>query len=176
MPEQADRPGDEGHVVGHGGAAVQRLGHPGTEELGDLQDLLLGADGALADQHRHALSGVEEVGGALQVGVARADHRLEEPDRRRDRSVGAGRLGVLGLLDVVGHDHAGDRARRLGDAHGAVDQVRGLLGGDAHLHELAGHVLEQAGEVDLLLEVGSQRHAGLLADDRHHGAWSSLAS
>ena len=29
-------------------------------------------------------------------------------------------------------------------------------------------VLEQRGEVDLLLEVGAERHARLLSDDRHH--------
>ena len=41
---------------------------------------------------------------------------------------------------------------------------------------LAGDVLEERAQVDLLLEVAAQRHPLLLADEATTGAWSSLAS
>jgi hypothetical protein len=79
----------------------------------------------------------------------------------------ARRLGVLGLLDVVGEDHTRHRAARARHAHRAVDQMPGLGGLHADLDELAGDVLEQRRQVDLLLVVGAERRALLLADDRH---------
>ena len=125
--------------------------------------------GALADEDRDLLAGVEHVGGAAHGIRARDD--LHVAGRLRggeDRAVHARRLLVRGLLHVVGDDHAGHRARGLGHAHGAVDEVRRLLGHHAGLDELGGDVLEQRVEVDLLLVVAAQRHALLLADDRDH--------
>src|SRR5690606_36970689 len=55
-----------------------------------------------------------------------------------------------------------------GDAHGAVDQMAHLRRRGAHLHVVAGHVLEQTEQVDLLLVVAAERGALLLADDRDH--------
>ena len=165
-PEQADRAGDEGQVVGQHVAAVERLGDPGAEPLGDLLDLGGGLAGALADQDRDPLAGVEHLGGAREVGVVREHPRLRHRPAREDRAVRARRrLGLL-FLQVGRDDHAGDRARRARDLDGAVDQVRDLPRRHRDLDELARDVLEQRAEVDLLLVAGAERQALLLADDR----------
>ena len=70
------------------GPAVQRLGHPGAEQLGDLDDLALGADRALADEHRDLLTRVEHVGGAPQIRVAWPDDRLQRTRPTRGRARG----------------------------------------------------------------------------------------
>jgi hypothetical protein len=54
------------------------------------------------------------------------------------------------------------------DAHRAVDQVPHLRRHHRHVHVVAGDVLEQRDQVDLLLVVAAERRARLLADDRHH--------
>jgi hypothetical protein len=72
------------------------------------------------------------------------------------------------LLDVVGHDYAGDGPLGQGDAHRPIDEVAGLGGIGGHVHVLVRHVLEQGDQVDLLLVAAAQRHPVLLADDRHH--------
>ena len=43
-----------------------------------------------------------------------------------------------------------------------------LAGRDRQLDVLARHVLEERGEVDLLLVAAAERERALLADDRHH--------
>ena len=167
--EQADRTGDERQVVRQHGAAEQRLGDPGPENLGDLDHLVGGVERTLADQDGHALAGIEHRGGAAQVGFLRhhlrrgiADAGVDaavHPRRRRHR---------VHLLHVVRHDHAGHGALGQGDAHGAVDQMAHLRRRRAHLHVLAGHVLEQAEQIDFLLVVATERRPLLLADDRDH--------
>jgi hypothetical protein len=82
--------------------------------------------------------------------------------------VRARRVLVGLLLDVVGHDDRGHRSAGERDAQRAVDQVARLRRHHQRLHELAGDVLVERVEVDLLLVVGAERAAGLLADDRHH--------
>ncbi len=52
------------------------------------------------------------------------------------------------------------------DPHGAVDQVADLAGLGGHLHVLVRDVLEQRGEVNLLLVVAAEAEPRLLADDR----------
>jgi hypothetical protein len=76
------------------------------------------------------------------------------------------RVGLL--LQVRGDDERGRRPGRERGAHGAVQRVRQLLG-HVHLDEvLAGHVLEQRLQVDLLLVGAAHRAARRLADDRDH--------
>ena len=72
------------------------------------------------------------------------------------------------LLQVRGnHQRRGSAARERG-ANGAVQRV-GQLAGNVDLDEVvAGHIFEEALQVDLLLIVASHRAAGGLADDRDH--------
>jgi hypothetical protein len=59
------------------------------------------------------------------------------------------------LLDVLGHDQAGDGALILGDADGAIDAMS-HGGGAVHLlHEFFSDILEQAREIDFLLKVAA---------------------
>src|SRR5947208_12845444 len=71
----------------------------------------------------------------------------------------------IGFLHIVGKDQGRDAAFSLGDAHGPIDEVPRLIRRGANLHEVAGHVLEQCGEIDLLLEVAAERGARRLAND-----------
>ena len=125
--------------------------------------------GARAGEDRHLAPGVQHVGGGAQVGVAGHDPLARHADARVHGAVLARRLlHRLQLLQVVGHDDAGDRALVAGDAHGAIDQVPHLGRHEGGLHELVGDVLEQALQIHLLLVVAAHRRARLLADDGHH--------
>src|SRR5215213_9783469 len=72
-----------------------------------------------------------------------------ESDLGEDRAMSARRLLIVGL----GHDDAGNRAGRLRDADGPVDEVGRLLRDHENLDELVRHVLVQRHQVDLLLIV-----------------------
>src|SRR5215208_6349763 len=76
-----------------------------------------------------------------------------ESDLGEDRAMSARRLLIVGLGHVVGHDDAGNRAGRLRDADGPVDEVGRLLRDHENLDELVRHVLVQRHQVDLLLIV-----------------------
>ncbi len=76
---------------------------------------------------------------------------------------------MLHLRHVVGDYDRGDGPPRLRDADGAVDQVRRLRRDHADVDVLVRHVLVEAYEVHLLLEVTPEAHSLLLADDRDHG-------
>ena len=65
-------------------------------------------------------------------------------------------------------DDAGDRALGLGDPEGAVEHVPHLCRVVDRLDERPGHILEEGGKVDLLLELASLRHLGDLTHDGHH--------
>ncbi len=168
-PEQADRAGHPRQVVGQDVAAVERARHAAAERVGDLRDLLGGAAGALTDQHRDLRAGVEDLGGAAQVGVGRQHAGRGDRAAAEDRPVLARRVLVGLLLDIGGHDHGGDRARRLRDPVRPVDHMARLRGRRDLLHVLARDVLEQHGQVDLLLVARAERDQLLLADDRDHG-------
>jgi hypothetical protein len=91
-PEQADRPGDEGQVVGQGRPSVERLGHPTAEDVGDLPDLLRRPHGALADQHGDPVAVVQDLGRPAQVLLGGNHARRREAAARVGRSVHAWRL------------------------------------------------------------------------------------
>ncbi len=166
--EQADRAGDVGQVVRHGGLAEQRLGHTGAHPLSDLDYLLGRAERAGADQHRHPLAGVEHLGGTGEIGRRRHHDGRLIADARMHRAVCARRDRYrLELLDVIGDDDAGDGAPRLGDAHRTVHGMTQLRRRRDHRHVLVGHVLEQRDQVHLLLIMPAERRSRLLAHDRH---------
>ncbi len=150
--------------------AEQARGDAGPQPVDDGPHLRGRVLRALADQQRDPLAGVEHLRGGGQVRLER-QHPRHPPLRGRDHHpVGVRRLlGRRGDLHVVGqHDHArGAGGQRR--AEGPVDHQGGLLGGQHHLQELRGDVLEQAGEVDLLLVLRTQGGRRLLADDRHDG-------
>lgn len=160
----------ERQVVRHHGLAQQRLGDAGAEQLGHLDQFVVRAVGAGAGQDRDLGAGVEHVGGRPQGLGGRHRRLLRRADTGEGVAVFARRPGRrVFFLQVAGHDHAGHAAPRLGDAHRAVDQVAHLRRRARLLHELAGHVLEQGDQVDLLLVVRAQRRALLLSDDGDHG-------
>ena len=106
--QQADRAGDEGQVVWHRGAPVERLGDAGAEQVGDLDDLVGRALGTLSDEHGDLGARVERLGGAAQVLVARADDGgVVGRGPGVERAVGARRLLVGELLHVGGDDDRG---------------------------------------------------------------------
>ena len=77
--------------------------------------------------------------------------------RRLDRLLGR---------HVVRNDEARHRALVERDAHRAVDEVADLRGDGRHVHVLVRDVLEERGQVDLLLVAAAERRHRLLADDR----------
>ena len=172
--QQADRTGDEREIVRQRGPAIERFRDPRAQQLRHLDDLIGGVCRALADQDRHLLTGVENLGRALKVLVTGSDQRPAEPKGREHGAMSARRLLMLCLLDVLRHDHRGRMAGILGDADRPVDHVTRLRRVHDRHQVLTGHVLEQRVEIDLLLIVGSQRHPLLLADDRHHGLMVEL--
>ena len=97
----------------------------------------------------------------------RHDPRRREADPRVDGAVrGRRRLHRVLELQVVGDDHARDRPLGASDPHRPVDQVPDLGGGARRLHVLAGDVLEEGLQVDLLLVAAPDRRTRLLPDDR----------
>ena len=80
----------------------------------------------------------------------------------------ARRAGDRGeFLHVVGNNERRNRALGERDPAGPVDQVPDLRRVTRHLHVLACHVLEEVGEVDLLVVGTTQSRPGLLPDYRH---------
>jgi hypothetical protein len=168
--QQADRSGHVGKLVGQDGLAEQRLRNAGAQPLRARGDLGRRAERARADQDRDLGGVVEDRRGVVEIGVVRHDARCAVAHRRVDRAVLARRAGDRALLlDVVGEDHAGHGAARARDAERAIDQRARLRRVHARLAELARDVAEQPLQIDLLLVVGAERHALLLADDRDHG-------
>ena len=82
--------------------------------------------------------------------------------------MGAGRIVVGHVLQVVGKDQCGHLALANGGAHGTVCQVAHLRGHGGLLHESAGYVLEHRDQVDLLLVMRAKRRARLLAHNGQH--------
>src|SRR5947208_9597433 len=162
--QQADGAGDEGQVIGNSGAAVQRLGHAGAENLRGLDYLIGRSERSLADQHRHFGACVQHFGGAAQVLVMRDDARLTETWSREERSMLAWWFRVRLLLHVCGKEHAAHRASRLRYPDRPVDQVANRRGRVAHVDVLVRDVLEETDQVDLLLIVAAKRDRLLLAD------------
>lgn len=95
------------------------------------------------------------------------------------------------FLEIVRHDHSRDRALGQRNPASAIDQVSHLRRFGRHVHVLAGDVLVQADQIDLLLVVAAEPGPRLLTDDRHHrlmvelgvvepvqqvyGAWTQVA-
>src|SRR5215217_5717194 len=152
--EQAYRARYERQVVRERCPTVEGLRHPAPQDVGGLLHLLGSAERPGADQHGNLLTSVQYLGGAAQVLALRYHARGGgESDLGEDRAMSARRLLIVGLGHVVGHDDAGNRAGRLRDADGPVDEVGRLLRDHENLDELVRHVLVQRHQVDLLLIV-----------------------
>ncbi len=151
--------------------ACQQAGRDaGTEPLGRPPHLIGRIPRTLADEQRHALARVEHRGCLGQV-VLGGQHPRRTPLRRRRHHPVLVRhlLGRLGDLDVVRQDHDAGRPRGQSGAKRAVDDHGRLLGREDRLDVLGRDVLEEGGEVDLLLVLRAERRRGLLAHDRDHG-------
>ena len=81
------------------------------------------------------------------------------------RAVGAGRLFVRHLLKIVRQDQRRHRTVCQRDSNGTIDEMAHLRRGSSLLNEIAGDVLEQRREVNLLLIMAADRATRLLADD-----------
>ena len=166
--EEADRARHAGQVVGQRRLAEQRLRDAGAQRLRDGDHLVGRVERACADQDRDLPAGVEDVGGALEVGVERHGPRGREADAGMHRAVLARRVLVRLVLEVVREDDRRHAALAERDADRAVDEVPDLRRLGRLLHEGAGDVLEHADEVDFLLVVAADGVARLLPRDREH--------
>ena len=124
---------------------------------------------ACPDQDRHLLPLVEDAGGAFEVFLCGQDLGRFISDPGEDGAVHSRRrLDGIHQLQVIRHDDAGDAALGLGDAHRPVDQLTNLRRLRRHMDVLAGDVLEQRDQIDLLLILAAERDARLLPDDRQY--------
>ena len=114
------------------------------------------------------LTGVQDVGRLAQILFIGNDLRHPVTDAGEHGAVLAGRVLVRHVLKVVGQDQRRDAPLRHRDADGAVDQVPHLPRNHGLLHEGAGHVLEHADKIQLLLVVGADRRPRLLSRDGEH--------
>ena len=80
----------------------------------------------------------------------------------------------MASLQIVRHDDAGDATSALAMRIGAVDQVANLRRRGGRLHKVAGHILEQGLQIEVLLIVRADRGARLLPDDREYGLMVEL--
>ena len=124
---------------------------------------------ARADQDRDFLAGVQNAGGAPQVGVVRRRARPGEADARMQGPVLARRALVRHVLQVVGKHQRRHTALAERDADRAVDEVAHLRRGCGLLHKGAGDVLVHAAKIEFLLVVAAHGGARLLSGDRQHG-------
>ena len=164
--EQPDRACHVGQLVAQHVLAQQGLGHPGTEQVGDLLDLGARGPRPLSHEDGHLLTGVEDLGRPVDPRRVGGDRRPLLVHARRDHLEGVCRRAVVELLDVVRDDDGRRGPTGAGDPDGPVDDVGQLFGDRHHVDVVARDVLEQADEVDLLLVVAAHRAAVGLADDR----------
>ena len=166
--EQADRAGDPRKIVGQHGLTEQRLGDAGAQSIGDCDDLIGRVERARADQDRDFLAGVQHVGGLAQLALVGDDFRRLIADARMQRAMGARRLLVFQVLQIVGKDQRRHPPLGDGDAHRAIGQMAYLRRHRRGVDECAGDILEQRRQVDLLLVMAAERRARLLSGDRQH--------
>ena len=157
-----------GHVARDHVLAQQRGDDPGAEPVRDGEHLLGRAAGSCTDQHRDLRSLVEHGGGPLQlVGRGRGAGGGTAHPGAGDEVLRGRSLHLRGL-DIGGEDHHRGPAMRDRGAQRAVQDELRLHGRGDGLDVLR-HVLVDALEIDLLLEVAAEGHPGLLAHDRQHG-------
>jgi hypothetical protein len=166
--EHSDGARHVGQIVGENGLAQKRFGYPGAQDLGYLLHLFGGVKRTLSDEHRHPLTGVEHLGGPREIFRLRHHLRARKVGRGPEPGVLARRTDDRGeFLHVVGNNERRNRALCERDPAGPVDQVPDLRGVARHLYVLACHIIEEIGEVDLLVVGTTQSRTGLLADYRH---------
>ena len=149
----------EGVRVGDRGDAQQRRDDGGVDLLGDRAQLIgrAGEDDALPGQDDGLLGGVDEFGGAFDIGLGGArDDRIAAQMHALRVAIPVGRLDEHVLGDVDEHRPL---AARGGDVEGLLDGLRHLAG--AH-HEVV--VLRDrqrdAGDVGLLEAVAAEQVTG----------------
>ncbi len=136
--------------------------------LGHCGYLVTGTQRAGPDQDGDLASGVEHIGGALQVGIEGDHLGFTVTNARMNGAMGAGRVFVGQVLQIVGQNHGSHTSLSNGRAHGAVYQMTYLFGRGCLLHERTSDVLEHRDQVQLLLIVTAQGCARLLAHDGQH--------
>ncbi len=158
------------HGRSSGSAALpsSALAAPASSRSATAMTSSVARERAGADQHGDLLAAVEHFGGAAQIGVIGHGLRLGEADAGMDRAVLARRILVRHVLEIVGQDDRRHAALAERDADGAVDQMAHLRRGGSLFDERAGHVLEQARQIDFLLIVAADRGARLLAGNGEH--------
>jgi len=165
--EQPDRAGDERQIVGQHVLAEQGLGDPGADAVGDLDHLAGGAARAGADQDRDLFAGVEDVGGALQVGRLRHDRRSGIARPGAGEAMLLPRFLIGRILHVLRQDDRAHLVARDRDADRAIGHVARLRRGGDFL-DIARDVGEQPVEVEFLL-IARTAHGRLrLSGDREH--------
>lgn len=93
------------------------------------------------------------------------DLRSAIADAGMHRTVDTRRLFVRQFLEVVRQDQRGSGPPCQGNPHRPVNEVADLCRHSSLMDELAGNILEQRRQVDLLLVVAADCRARLLADD-----------
>jgi hypothetical protein len=167
--QEANGTRNEREVIGERGLAQQRLRDAGAEKLSNLDDFVSRMQRTGTDQYRDLIPGVEHVRCTLEVSRGGDDARGRVSDTRVDSPVLAWwLLHRIELLHIVWHHDTGHSTLCLRDPQRSIDQVPHLRRRRHHVHILMCHVLEQRGEVHLLLIIAPERGAPLLADDRNH--------
>ena len=126
-------PVTHGSVSGSTSLPSNAFAAPGAEQVGDLGQLVDAAPGALPDQQRHLLPGVEQVRRGPHRGRVRGGGRPGRADAGGDLfELVPGRF-VLQVEHVRRDDHAGRGVLGQGDPDRPVDQIRQLLRAPVHI-------------------------------------------
>ena len=159
------RPIDAGHPrqrVGQHRLAEQRLGHAGAEHVGDRRSPRRAARSAPAPTSMATLlPGVEHVGGALQIAVRAAPRAaIGVADAVCDGAVLVRRRAPSSSPACPSGRSRRSRVRSARAMRIARSIEWRIAAGDITVvHVLAGHVLEQGLQIDLLLVVAAHRRS-----------------
>src|SRR6185437_3898557 len=150
------------------GLAEERLGGAGSQTVRNGDHLVGGLECSRADQHCDLPALIEHLGGTPELRLVGHYPWPRETDPRVQGAMGAGWLLIRHLLQVVGQDDGSDAPLTESGADGAIHQMTDLGRRRRLLYEGAGHVLEEACEVDLLLVMAAHGRTRLLAGDGEH--------
>ena len=149
--------------------AEQRLRHRRAEQVGGALELRPCAEGAAPGEDGDARRGVQDLGGSIELFIAREPAAFEPLvwDVLGLVALRARRILERLLLDVVGDRQVGDAALRQGGAAGETCHVLHMRG-VCDLGVEDGDVVEDPRQVDVLLGEGFDQVVKLLAGNREH--------